>query len=103
MISVGSKVVCIKGLKELRPLNHQCTCPNGAVLLGDIYVVKGFYVSPSGKLGLILIGKPSIDCFTGQDFGWWSERFRELEHEQMRSALEYHRSLPQPEQPAFTP
>lgn len=93
MIGVGSKVVCVESfigldLKGRKGLSPKTPCK------GEVFVVGGMYIhEPSTYLVLHLVGCPALNIM-GIEVGWCAFKFRELEHEQMRSELEYLRSLP---------
>lgn len=93
MIGVGSKVVCIEDCNPITPCGFHGTAPNGCPQKGKIYVVSDIAIlhNPT-RIGLKLIGMPAFGKYG--EASWESIKFRELEHEQMRSEMEYLRSLP---------
>ena len=103
MIGVGSKVVCVKDFNLHYYLSRGWSFPNGITVTGQVYCVSDIYIDNSfnNMLCFRFVGLSSYDG-SGALRGWRAERFRELEHEQMRSELEYLRTQPKQE-PAYQP
>ena len=102
MIGIGSKVVCVEDCTGETASGLTIGInPNGEPKKGEIFVVERIIVNEGDTtgFGLVLVGKPAL-WDDGFDVGWDAQKFRELEHEQMRSELEYLRSLPKPTEPA---
>lgn len=85
----GDKVVYIGGAHlrlELKPFDYlHYKILGTAPIINSVYVIRGFWVSPEGGLGLILIGSSCIHISTNTEVGWHSGMFRRLEEIQAKN------------------
>jgi hypothetical protein len=89
--SINDKVVCV----DDRNFNPRNLTPWGVVVKGSVYVVEGT-VFINGTHGLLIVGKPCIDKYDGENVGWRAIRFRKLSEMKQEAADRQRKDQPCP-------